>query len=266
MTDFSFDKRVADRYNAQRAHPPEVSQRIGEAIAAQVTDEDAPVLEIGVGTGRIALPVANAGRRVVGIDLSHNMLGEVIGGDEPHPRLLLLQADMHALPFPARTFAAVTAVHVLHLARDWQQVLREVVRVMRPGGAFLQGDDWIDPQSVVGNLRNTLREIVIELAPDMLPPAAGISKQDYLRDLGGTDVTETVVAEWTTWVSPLDRLQAVENRLDAESWILPDALFDKVVQRLYQHAESLWPKLEEKQPVTRRFLLKITRGAWRGTL
>ena len=58
--DFSFDKRVAKNYEAQRTHPPEVAQQIGEAIAS-LAGPSAHVLEIGVGTGRIARPVVAAG-------------------------------------------------------------------------------------------------------------------------------------------------------------------------------------------------------------
>lgn len=64
-TDFSFDERIVNLYNRQRAHPPEVSQQIGEVIASQVNAEQ-PLLEMGVGTGRIGWPVAAAGCDVIG--------------------------------------------------------------------------------------------------------------------------------------------------------------------------------------------------------
>lgn len=260
---FSFDNRVAQRYNAQRAHPLEVAERIGAAIAAQV-GVGGRVLEIGVGTGRIARPVAAAGCRVVGFDISAEMLGEVGGeGKRPlFPHLSLLQADMHEPPFAANTFDAVVAVHVLHLARDWQRVLVWSARSLRPGGAFIQGDDWIDPESVVGRLRDELRQRALALSPHLRPPAAGISKQDWLADLGGNQVSELVAAEWTTWVSPAERLEAVANKMDAESWFLPDDMFTTLLQELQEYAACHWPDLDRRQPVTRRFILKITRGNW----
>ncbi len=260
--DFSFDNRVAQRYNAQRAHPPEVSQSIGEAIAA-AAGANARVLEIGVGTGRIAWPVVAAGCRVVGFDLSANMLQEVLAQKRPFTQsLALVQADMHVPPFATNTFDAALAVHVLHLAKDWRQVLTAVARVLRPGGAFIQGDDWIDPQSVVGRLRDELRMRAVALSPALMPPSAVASKQAFLTDLGGTELSEVVAAEWTTWISPAERLEAIENRMDAESWFLPADMFATLVEQLRDFAAATWPNLETKQAVTRRFVLKITRGDW----
>jgi ubiquinone/menaquinone biosynthesis C-methylase UbiE len=260
--DFSFDNRVAQRYNAQRAHPAEVSQRIGEAIAL-AAGRGARVLEIGVGTGRIALPVAEAGCRVVGFDLSANMLQEVMAPTRPFAHsLALVQADMHKPPFADDSFDAALAVHVLHLAKDWQQVLTAVARMLRPGGALIQGDDWIDPHSVVGRLRDELRQRAVALSPALMPPSAVASKQQFLVSLGGTELSEVVAAEWTTWISPAERLEAIENRMDAESWFLPNEMFATLVSQLREFAQVTWPDLEAPQKVTRRFVLKIMRGEW----
>ncbi|NJL57342.1 class I SAM-dependent methyltransferase, partial [bacterium] len=57
--------------------PLEVSQAIGEKLVSEAGGAAARVLEIGVGTGRIAWPVAAAGGYVVGFDISPNMLDEV---------------------------------------------------------------------------------------------------------------------------------------------------------------------------------------------
>ena len=259
--DFSFDRRVAKQYEAQRTHPPEVAQQIGEAIIAQAGTA-ARVLEIGIGTGRIARPVVAAGGRVVGFDLSGEMLAELERPSASPHSLAILQADMHHLPLAAKQFDAVMAVHVLHLATDWHQVLREAARVLLPGGAFIQGDDWIDPESVTGRLRDELRRQAMALSPNTRPPAAGIGKQEFLAELGGKQLEEVVAAEWTTWISPNERLEAIQNRMDAESWFFPDAVFNLLFQKLQDYAAESWPDLDEKQPVTRRFLLKVSRGNW----
>lgn len=262
--DFSFDKRVAQQYDAQRTHPPEVARQIGAAIAARA-GANGRVLEIGIGTGRMAWPVVAAGCEVVGFDLSREMLAEVFRAERPfakHAALHTLQADMHLMPLASNQFDGVLAVHVLHLAKDWQQVLRQAARVLRPGGVFIQGDDWIDPQSVTGQLRDELRRQAMALSPMTRPPAAGISKQDYLHQLGGTELEELIAAEWTTWLSPNERLNTIEQRLDAESWMFTDEIFTILFQKLQSYAAETWADLDEKQPVTRRFLLQVSRGNW----
>lgn len=106
--------------------------------------QDGPVLELGCGTGRIAVPVARAGARIVGIDRSEEMLARArkrimrarLGG-----RLALVRGDIRDLPFTARTkFSAVLAAYgilqSLTRERDLMRTLTSVARVLRRGGVF----------------------------------------------------------------------------------------------------------------------------------
>ena len=62
-------------------------------------DRGGPVLEIGVGSGRVAIPVALTGTPVVGIDTSTVMLARAAAKAEPHHLdLRLVEADMRAIP------------------------------------------------------------------------------------------------------------------------------------------------------------------------
>jgi SAM-dependent methyltransferase len=263
--DFSFDARVSNKYVAQRAHPPEVARAIGEAVAAQV-GRGGRVLEIGIGTGRIALPVIATGCKVIGFDISADMLDELRAQDLPpdqRARLSTLRADMHHIPLSDDSVDGALAVHVLHLAKDWRAVLRECARALRPGGVFIEGNDWLDPTSVTGALRDELRVKVASLMPNFMPPAASAPRDPFLMELGGRAFSELLVAEWQTHVSPAERLAAIANRQDNESWVLPPDLFDTVVAHLRDFAAATWHDLDAPQPVTRRFLLKVWRGDWR---
>ena len=106
--------------------------------------QDGPVLELGCGTGRIAIPVARAGVRIVGIDRSDEMLARArsriararLGG-----RLSLVRGDIRALPFRSRVkFSAVLAAYgilqSLTRERDLTRTFESVARVLRRGGLF----------------------------------------------------------------------------------------------------------------------------------
>jgi SAM-dependent methyltransferase len=95
------------------------------------------VLEVGVGTGLLALPLHDAGVRVAGIDLARPMLDKLVekaGGASPFP---LVVGDGTRLPFRDGAFGGAYLRWVLHLVADWPALVREVVRVVRPGGRFL---------------------------------------------------------------------------------------------------------------------------------
>jgi SAM-dependent methyltransferase len=96
-----------------------------------------PVLEIGVGTGRMAVPVAERGLDVIGVDLSEAMLvklREKTSAGEPLPVTI---ADATTLPFHDRAFGSAVACHVLHLIPSWQAAVHELLRVVRGGGRIL---------------------------------------------------------------------------------------------------------------------------------
>jgi SAM-dependent methyltransferase len=97
-----------------------------------------PVLEVGVGSGRVAVPTALAGVHVVGIDSSPVMLDLARERAAPHGVALeLVEADMRDLP-DLGTFALVTVPFraFLHLRDDGERlaVLRALRERLRPGG------------------------------------------------------------------------------------------------------------------------------------
>ncbi len=89
------------------------------------------ILDVGVGTGRLAVPLACDGARVVGIDASPLMLGCASEKSSPEieGRLALLTGDAHHLPFTDRSFDSVVCLRVLMHVVDWKGVLAELCRV-----------------------------------------------------------------------------------------------------------------------------------------
>jgi SAM-dependent methyltransferase len=104
-----------------------------------------PSLEIGVGTGRIALPLSERGVELFGIDISHAMLEKLREKVGDRARVRLAVADATAVPFGDASFGAAYAVHVLHLISGWKDAVRELARVVRPGGLLLFDIGSADP-------------------------------------------------------------------------------------------------------------------------
>lgn len=98
------------------------------------------VLDIGCGAGRNAVPLAQTGARVVGIDRSASMLGALAGRPNiASLRLGLALATMDALPIRDAAVDLVVAHGIWNLARsgaEFRQAVREGARVLRAGGAL----------------------------------------------------------------------------------------------------------------------------------
>lgn len=94
------------------------------------------VLDLACGQGRHAVPLRRAGLDVLGLDLSQVLLQAARDRD---PHLPLLQADMRALPLADDAVDGVVNLFNAfgYFARELDDlgVLREVARVLRPGGA-----------------------------------------------------------------------------------------------------------------------------------
>jgi ubiquinone/menaquinone biosynthesis C-methylase UbiE len=131
----NFD-RAAGYYDRSRGYPREVEAEVTAVLVAAV-DGRGRCLEVGVGTGRIAIPLHRAGVRMVGVDISQRMLEKLLeksGGRPPFP---VGMADATALPFPPGSFGATVAAHVLHLIPHWREAVAEMARVLQPGGVVL---------------------------------------------------------------------------------------------------------------------------------
>jgi SAM-dependent methyltransferase len=130
----NFD-RAAGFYDTTRALPEPVMAQLLEILVPELAPRQ-PCLEIGVGTGRIALPLRVRGIDLAGADISEGMLRRLVANAAGLPVPVLL-ADATRLPLAPESFGSMLAVHVLHLIPDWRGALEEAVRVLRPGGALI---------------------------------------------------------------------------------------------------------------------------------
>ena len=135
MSGISFD-RAADYYDATRGLAPELREALADVLATALRGKE-PCLEIGVGTGRIALPLAERGLAMIGADIAPAMLQRLVanaGGRRPFPLLL---ADATRLPLLPSSLGAVMASHVLHLIPNWRSAVDESLRVLHCDGVLL---------------------------------------------------------------------------------------------------------------------------------
>ncbi len=101
-----------------------------------INDHGPKVLEVGVGTG-LSLRHYKSGMKVTGIDASQQMLkkarAKVTEHDLTHVEDLAFM-DARDLQFPDGHFDVVTAMHIMSVVPEPEQVLSEMARVCKPGG------------------------------------------------------------------------------------------------------------------------------------
>ena len=91
------------------------------------------LLDVGCGTGRFAAAFERAGAEVTGVDRDAGMLA-LAASRVAGP---LVEADAHALPFPDAGFDVSVAVTLLEFADRPEQIIDELVRIIRPGGRLV---------------------------------------------------------------------------------------------------------------------------------
>jgi SAM-dependent methyltransferase len=128
--------RAAEYYDETRAIDEAALADTIDLLAAELGGRGR-VLEMGVGTGILALPLAAVGVPLAGLDLSLPMMRKLVekaGGRAP---VSLVRADATRMPFRDGTFGGAYARWVLHLIPAWRDAVGELCRVVGGGGTVL---------------------------------------------------------------------------------------------------------------------------------
>ena len=107
-------------------------RRVAKRVAAASPGR---ILDLATGSGDLAIALRRACPQalVVGADFCLPMLARAAEKGVPH----LVEADGLALPFRSGTFDAVTVAFGLRNMASWERALREMGRVLRPGGLLV---------------------------------------------------------------------------------------------------------------------------------
>jgi SAM-dependent methyltransferase len=130
----TYGDEIADAYDAIHGH---VHPRAVETLA-QLAGEG-PVLELGIGTGRLALPLAQRGVRVSGIDASLAMV-ERMRAKSGGAAIPVTIGDFSSVTLDQRftlIFVAFNTLFALLTVEDQVRCFRNAASMLRPGGTFL---------------------------------------------------------------------------------------------------------------------------------
>jgi SAM-dependent methyltransferase len=141
---------------------------VGAALDAARVTCGTRLLDVGCGAGLLALLASLRGARVAALDASAALLAIV---RERLPGADVREGDLDALPFADASFDAVTAVNSIFYASDLATAMRELVRVVRPGGRVVV-TAWGPPERC-----EFLAAVMPALGRLMPPPPPGAAAQ-----------------------------------------------------------------------------------------
>jgi ubiquinone/menaquinone biosynthesis C-methylase UbiE len=110
-----------------------------QVIAAACVRPGDEVADVGTGTGFLAEAALDAGARVIGIDLSQEMLATATAKFQGRP-FEARAGEVDRLPLTDSAVDVVIANMVLHHAPDPASAIREMARVLKPGGTVVLTD------------------------------------------------------------------------------------------------------------------------------
>ena len=204
MTEYD---QLAEHYDETRG-----GEGRGDEYAADVDAHlpagDGPILEIGVGTGVVALGLRRRGRLVVGLDLSAPMLSRARMRLGP----VVVLSDAMSMALATGSVAHAVSVWVVHSVAEPMVLFQEAARVIRPGGSYVVcATQYPSADDRVGMIISDMGARID--ARRETPRPRGASVDDVLvwgRDAGFAGAVHQLERQWHA--SPDHELAAIANR------------------------------------------------------
>jgi SAM-dependent methyltransferase len=191
---------VASNYIASAVHARGIDLPI--LIEAIEPGGHEHVLDLGTAVGHTAFALAPHVREVIGLDLTTEMLGHArrLAGERGHTNASFARADVTHLPIADSSFDVVTSRFSAHHYARPDLVVREIARVLKPGGRFVLVDTIAPEDSALDTFINAI---------------------ELLRDR--SHVRDHTIAQWQSMLAAVGLVSEViftwDLALDVADWL-----------------------------------------------
>jgi ubiquinone/menaquinone biosynthesis C-methylase UbiE len=234
------------------AHASELASAAGLKAASEL-------LEVGAGTGRVAIPFAALGFHVTALEPADGML-QLLREKAAALPVAVVRGAGSPVPFPDASFDGVLIARVLYVMPDWRDVLAEIRRVLKPGAPLLHewgngapDEEWLE-------MREKARELFEGAGVvDPFHPGARTEAQveEQLATLGFKMTAERRFAgDFNMQLGEF--LSRIVTGKCSYTWNVPPAVQAETLPKLIAWAESRFD-LERSVPLPREVVWKIYR-------
>lgn len=256
----SFD-RVADVYDETRGLPAQVAADVADGLATIMRRiaESPRLVEVGIGTGRMAVPLAERGVRVTGLDVSSAMLAKLRAKRRDIDVML---AEASRPPLRDASFDAALFAHILHLVPDAAATIRATLPLVRAGGVVIEArDDY--RQTIREEAEQLIQRVVSEVTGLALDARGGAYQrsaelvEEILLDHGAR-IEQRTLAAWESTTTGSRMLERLRRKDFSSSWRIPNDALPAIIDVVTPKMEALLGGLDREVPFTRSF--SVTAG------
>lgn len=187
----AFWNAIAEKYAKQPVANPDAFDAKIAVTKSHMKATDV-VLDIGCGTGSLALRLAGSAAQVHGLDLSSEMIRIASGKAQAQG---VDNVTFHTGPFDdtfqvfdAESLDGICAYSLLHLVEDRSAALEQIFRLLKPGGFFISstvclGESWVPYGALIGVMRLVGKAPMVKIFDKR-------TLEDEIRQSGFVDVSQ----------------------------------------------------------------------------
>jgi ubiquinone/menaquinone biosynthesis C-methylase UbiE len=193
------------------------------------------VLEPGIGTGRIAIPLAQRGYRVTGADISEDMLALLkrrLAQSTRPLQVYFQKADVTKLPFPDAAFDMAIIVHLFYFIREWKRAADEILRVVRTDGPVVLMHTGMGTE--VPFLNDRYKDLCAEYGCSIKTIGVKSTREvvDYFMGIGCHSEQIRDRWQWTSHIHLHKALGYIQHRAYSFTTVAPENVHSMAIERL----------------------------------
>ncbi len=264
MDSLSFDNMV-DLYDQTRTVDSGCLASAIDFLCERFPPSTFPKLfEPAIGSGRIALPLADRGYHITGVDISEAMLSllakRVRENALPGRQIEAAVGDVTDLPFADAAFDISVVVHLFYFIRDWQRAVREILRVTRPDGPVVLMHTGMGEE--IPFLNERYKELCCQHGCDIESVGASSTREviDYAGSLGYAAEIIRDCWRWNSRIRIDKAISYMECRAYSFTTFAPEAVHKEVMAIIQNECCDKYGDMTKVIEIPNQVYLAILRG------